>query len=218
MKLEDLSLDEIEKLKEQLKQKEKEKKELLKKEKETYKYLQCEFVDVFFPKLAQAAQSLTLLKAELFENATTIFDMKRSIFGISDESFNNQGSHNLSNNDFSKTIILGRNNIDGWDDEVASAGIGRVNEWLSKQVDDKNENLIEFIRDLLKPNKEGMLKANRVLELHNRAEKMGDEELIDAVNMIKEAYRPVKTTTYVKAKMKDDDGNDVWLNLSMSQA
>jgi hypothetical protein len=75
-----------------------------------------------------------------------------------------------------------------------------------------------MIRDLLRPDRNGMLKASRVVELYSRAVKINDEELIKHVQTIQEAYVPKKTTTFIKAKYKDDDGRDIWLNLSMSSA
>jgi len=106
--------------------------------------------------------------------------------------------------------------VDGWDTDLANAGISGVNDWLAKRITEESKPFIDIIRDLLKPNKDGLLKAPRVLELHNQAEKIGDRELIEKVSMIKEAYRPAKTTTFVKAKFKDADGNNKWLSLSMS--
>ncbi len=218
MNLTDLTPEQRRALKEQLKAEEKAEKEKLKGDKEAYKALQNEFVAQFFPKLVKIAEDLTLSKAELFETARTILDFKRNVYGLSEEQLAQQQSHTISSSDFSKSIILGHNVVDGWDAEVANAGVSRVTEWLGKQTNDANRMLVGMIRDLLKPNKDGLLKAPRVLELMNQAEKIGDQELIDAVNLIREAYRPVKTTTYVKAKFKDEDGRDMFLNLSMSQA
>jgi hypothetical protein len=218
MNIKDLSAEQKAELKAQLEQEEKEAKEQTKQEKEAYKGLQNEFVEGFFPKLMDIVQKLSDSKAELFANASPIFDLKKQVFGISGDEFAKQQSHSISNHDFSKTIILGHNTVDGWDMEVATAGIARVNDWLAKQASEQNQVLVGIIRDLLKPNKEGLLKAPRVLELHNQAEKFGDKELIEAVGMIKEAYRPKKTTTFIKAKTKDENGKDIWLNLSMSQA
>jgi hypothetical protein len=218
MELKDLTPEQKAALKEQLAAEERTEKERIKKEKDTYKTLQHEFVEQFFPKLAEIAGSLTLAKAELFDEVKTILDIKKQLYNITDEAFAQQQSHSISNANYTKTIILGHNVIDGWDSDLASAGIAKVNDWLTKKMKVENQELINIIRDLLKPNKDGLLKANRVMELHTQAEKIGDAELIEAVGIIKEAYRPAKTTTYVKAKMRDDDGRDVWLNLSMSQA
>lgn len=218
MNLNELTPEQRRALKEQLKAEEKAEKEKQKADKEAFKSLQDEFVRLFFPKLVKIAEELTLSKAELFEAASIILELKGNAYGLTEEQLAEQQSYTISSSDFSKSIILGHNVIDGWDTEVANAGVSRVTEWLGKQTNDSNRMLVGMIRDLLKPNKDGLLKAPRVLELMNQAEKIGDQELIDAVNLIREAYRPEKTTTFVRAKFKDEDGKNMFLNLSMSQA
>jgi hypothetical protein len=214
MNLENLSADELEALEAQLAQKKKEKKEKERQEREAFKQLQHEYVEQNFCKLQDVEKNLSTIKAELFENVESILAMKKEVYGIDDK----QQSHSISNIACTKTIIVGHNIVDGWDTDTAAAGVERVNQWLTKKLNDNNADLINIIRDLLKPNQEGILKANRVLELRNQAEKLGDQELISAVAVIQEAYRPKKTTTFIKAKYRNEHGQDVWLNLSMSNA
>lgn len=218
MDINELTPEQIKSLEAQLAEKRKAEKQKMQAEKETLRSLQNEFIDGFFPKLTAIAENLTLSKAELFENVTSILQLKKQILGISDDEFNQQQSHSISNEDFSKTIIIGHNVIDGWDLDTAQAGVSRVNEWLTSKMTEDNTELIGIIRNLLKPNKDGFLKAQRVLELRNNAEKIGDTDLIEAVKMIQDSYQPTKTSTFVKAKFKGEDGKDIWLNLSMSNA
>jgi len=75
---------------------------------------------------------------------------------------------------------------------------------------------VGMVRDLLKPNKEGVLKANRVLDLTRKADELGDPELIEAVKIIRDSHRPDRTSTYVKAMYKDEKGERQYLGLSMS--
>ena len=218
MDLSNLTQEQKDQLKKQLAAEEKAEKQKRDQDRETLKVLQDEFVTKFFPKLVEVAKTLTLAKAELFENAATILALKKSVYGLTDEAMEKQQSHSISTLDFEKTIILGSNTVDGWDMDLATAGIDGVNNWLTSKLNDDNKELVEMIRDLLKPNKDGVLKANRVLELSTRAAKIGDQTLIGEVDKIREAYRPEKTTTFIKAKMKSDIGKDIWLNLSMSNA
>ena len=185
---------------------------------EALKKLQAEFVDKFFPKLVGIAKQLTLSKAEVFDNTKSILALKKEVYGLTDEMMEKQQSHNISTENTDKTIIIGYNVKDGWDKDLAAAGIEKINQWLVSQMKFNNKNLVDMIRDLLKPNKDGILKASRIIDLANRANKMGDQELINAVAEVQAAYRPEKTTTYVKAKYRNEDGQDVWLNLSMSNA
>jgi hypothetical protein len=187
-------------------------------EREALKELTYEFVDAFFPKLVEVAKNLTLSKGEVFDGAHNVLSLKKSVYGMSDEAWEKQQTHTLSSRKCDKTIIVGYNVVDGWDKDLAAVGVDGVNKWLSGKLNENNKELVEMIRDLLRPNKDGLLKANRVLELYNRAVKIGDEALINHVRSIQEAYIPQKTTTFVKAKYKDEDGRDIWLNLSMSNA
>ncbi|MDR3168338.1 MAG: DUF3164 family protein [Candidatus Peribacteria bacterium] len=213
-------LTEVEKdqLLKQLAEEKKLKKQQKEENKEALKELQNEFVNKFFGKLLGVERDLREMKSTIFENAGSILELKQEILGMSDEAMKKQQSHSISNSDYSKTIIIGHNTVDGWDMEQATSGIEKVNNWLEKQLKSNSKDLIAMIRDLLKPNKEGLLKANRVMELSNRANKIGDSELIEAVSEIQQAYHPRKTTTFVKAKYRDKNDQDVWLCLSMSNA
>lgn len=177
-----------------------------------YNQLKHETVEVVFTKLEKVSCELEKVKMELLQEFYSLLDLKNELYGIKEE----QLSHNWSNADASKTIITGFNSIDQWDESV-SAGIAIVNDWLDKKVkDDGSRIMAGMVRDLLKPNKDGVLKASRVLDLSNKAEELGDEELLRGVRVIREAHRPGKTTTYIKAKFKDDKGISHWLGLSMS--
>lgn len=192
-------------------------KERIKQDKDAYKAIQDEFVEKSFPKLVEISDRLTIAKTELFEAARTIIDLKKSVYNITDEELENQQSHSFSNADFSKTIMIGHNVVDGWDPDLAAAGLSKVNNWFTKQANNDNQQFLNMARNLLKPNRDGIMKAPRVLELRNEADKIGDPDLIEGVAMISEAYIPKKSTTFVKAKIKTDEG-EIFLNLSMSSA
>jgi hypothetical protein len=186
-------------------------------ERETLKDLQHEFVEKFFPKLMKAANIASRLNDDVFQGSFNILSLKKQVYRMSDDAFVRQQSHNIPSRDFSRVIVVGYNVVDGWDYDLASAGIEGVNKWLAGKMNDSNRELVDMIRDLLRPNRDGILKANRIIELYNRAVKIGDEELIRHVQTIQEAYIPKKTSTFVKGKFKDEKGQYVWLNLSMSK-
>lgn len=216
MNLDELTPDQIAELEAQIKAKKKAAEDKQKGEKTAYKQLQHEFVEMFFPKLLSIADNLKTAKTELYDSSRSILDLKKEVFKMTDEELSEQKSHSFSNANFSKTITIGHNNIDDWDNETASIGVARVNRWLKEQVTENNKTFVGFVTNLLKPNSEGLLKANRVLELHNEAVNLGDAELIEAVELIKSSLRGKKTSTFVKAKFKNENGHDVWLQLSMS--
>ena len=205
----------------QLAEEEKQKKAKRRDDREALKQLKDEFVSAFFPKLIEISDILAASKTEIFEAANNIVSFSKDIDGISDEEMELQQSHTISTSSFDKTIIIGSNVVDGWDEDLARSGVDGVNKWLVSKMDvsdGEKQKLYSAIRIFLRPNKEGVLKASRIMEMKTWANEMGDIVLIDSVEKIQEAYRPKKTTTYVRAKYRDENGQDVNLNLSMSNS
>lgn len=56
---------------------------------------------------------------------------------------------------------------------------------------------------LLSKDRKGNLKAQKVLELEKLAVKSGDEDFLDGIKIIKDAYRPVPTWPI---RRSDDSG------------
>lgn len=182
-------------------------------EKDMFIAVRNETVERVYGHLKALSDNLAEVKEKMLSDFDTLLEMKAELYGIDDK----QQSHNWTSGDGNVTIITGYNVKDRWDDTVG-AGIARVQAWIDKQLNDQNRNIVEMVRDLLKPNKDGVLRANRVLDLQNSAERIGDKELIEAVKIIREAYRPDRSGSYIKAKSRDGDGNWRWLPLAMSQA
>lgn len=182
-------------------------------EKDMFITVRNETVERVYGHLKALSENLAEVKEKMLSDFGTLLEMKAELYGVDDK----QQSHNWTSADGNVTIITGYNVKDKWDDTVG-AGIARVQAWIDKQLNDQNRNIVEMVRDLLKPNKDGVLRANRVLDLQNSAERIGDTELIEAVKIIREAYRPDRSGSYIKAKYRDGDGNWQWLPLAMSQA
>jgi len=183
-----------------------------KSELKVYQHLKDETVRKVFEKLTNLSSELETRKAEVFAEFKAVLELKGNVYGNKEEQF----SHTFTTDDGDKSIIIGHNTIDRWD-ETISVGIERVNQWLTKLAkDDASALLVGMVRDLLKPNKEGVLKANRVLDLTRKADELGDPELIEAVKIIRDSHRPDRTSTYVKAMFKNSKGERQFLGLSMS--
>jgi hypothetical protein len=52
------------------------------------------------------------------------------------------------------------------------------------------------------------------MEMMQEANKRGDQELIDKIQIIVDAYRPIKTKIYIIAKYRDDKQNE-WRTLPL---
>lgn len=203
-------------LREQLEAEEMAEKEAEKRKKQDYSALKDEQVKATFKKLQALSTSLELEKVDIFNQFGSLLSLKKDLYNLSDEQMELQQSHTFTTSEGTESILIGSNVIDRWSDDL-HVGIDKINVWLDKQItDEKSERLVSFYRDLLKPNKDGVLRANRVLEMGNKAREYGDKELIEAVSFIQSQYRPVKTSTYVKAKYLDENGVWQWLALSMS--
>jgi len=200
-------------LREQIEAEERAEKEKANKMRDDYESLKEEQISVSFRFLQALSLNLEEIKVDIFNQFGAILAMKKELYNLSDEQMELQQSHTFTNKANDKSLIIGSNAIDGWTDDV-NVGIQGINEWIDTKITDPDDRAI--IRTLLKPDKTGVLKANRVLELSNEAHKRGDQELIKHVNFVQAQYRPVKTSTYVKAKFKDANGVWQWLALTMS--
>jgi len=194
---------------------EEEKKQELKHKKDiaTYNKEKYAAVDGLFGLLQEISESLISAKAQVYNKLEALLAKKNDLYNVSET----QLSHSWTNETGTVTIITGFNTIDRWDESV-SVGTEKVNLWLEGQMRKTNPKFVALVRELLKPNKEGVLKASRILDLQNQAESFGDPELIQAVMLIREAHRPQHSGTFIKAKFRDSDGRWQWLPLSMSQA
>jgi hypothetical protein len=187
-----------------------------KRERDTYEELKSMAITDSFDLLVKASQLLIDTKEQVFQNFSDILSLKKGVFNLTDEQMDRQESHSFTTQDGKITIILGANTIDKWD-ETVDVGVLMVKDYLKTLAkDEASGHLVGMITDLLKPNKDGVLKANRVLDLAKKASEIGDAKLIEAVEIIRNAYRPTKTSTYIKARFKNEKNEDVYLPLSIS--
>lgn len=200
-------------LREQLEAEERAEKEAEKRLRSDYNVLKNDQVEATFRRLQNLSSNLEHEKVDIFNQFGSLIAMKKEIYNLSNDQLDMQQSHTFTNAAMDKSIILGSNVIDRWTDDV-HIGVDGVKSWLEKGIADEKSK--GFIRAFLKPNKDGVLKASRVLEMSQEANKIGDRELIGHIDFIRDQYRPMKTSTYVKAKWRDDNGVWQWLALSMS--
>ena len=184
-------------------------KEAKRKEKiKEYKGIVDETVRENFNKVEKLAEILKNTKLEIFKSFEAI---KEELYGIKET----QRSHTFTTSDGSLSIIIGHRIIDSFDDTVHS-GIAKVKDYISKLTTNKQPELEKLIDLLLKKDKNGNLKASRVLELEAIANENGNETLLEGVKIIKEAYKPSKSSTYVEAYYKDKTGKMVSVPLSIT--
>ncbi|MGE4589831.1 MAG: DUF3164 family protein [Acidaminococcaceae bacterium] len=214
--LDQLTPQQIEDLTKKLKEKQQLEADKRRRDREAYEELKDMAIRESFQLLNNLSKMIMEVREQVFNNFDDVLSLKQIVFSLTDEQMERQESHTFTSSDGQLSIIIGNNTVDRWD-ETVDVGITRVNEWLKSMAkDEESGKLVSFIHDMLKPNKDGVLKASRILDLSKKAAEFGDKKLIEAVELIREAYRPSKTSQYIKVKMKGDKGQDVYLPLSMS--
>lgn len=212
MNINNLTPEQLELLKAQIAESEKAKKEKKEKERETYKQLVNNTVPDVFEHLKNVSQYLASAKNKAFADMQTLVDMKYELFKVKET----QQSHTFTTDDNRYSIKLGYRIVDGWDDTVNS-GVAKVKEYLKSLAKDaETASLVDIILGLLKPDSKGDLKASRVLELRKHAERLKNDDLTDAVDIINKAYKPKRTCSFVEAVWQDENGKEHSLPLSMS--
>lgn len=206
-----LTEEQKEELKKQLAEEEAQKEKKRKEKIQDYKNLVDDCVMKAIKKVQYISEMIATGKKEIQDTFKAILDLKAEVYGIKD----NQQSHTFTTTDGKYTIILGHRVIDNFDDTVHS-GIAKVNNYISRVVKDENKQLQDIINLLLKRDKNGNLKASRVMELEKIASEIQDEQLTEGVKIIKEAWQPMKSKTFIEAYYKDEHGNKKIIPLSVT--
>lgn len=187
-------------------------------EQAAYKELVKESIPPAVKRLEEISDMLQQAKADTFEFFRDILTTKAEVYGVKED----QQSHTFSAGDY--TITIGYNINDGWDDTV-TAGITRVREFIaslteSEETDPdkikKNSFLVNNLMKYMKMDRQGNLNANRVLEMQKEAENSGYTELIESIQIIREAYKPSRSTWFIEATKRGANGKKINIPLSMS--
>lgn len=182
-------------------------------QKDAYMQMKDQFLERNLEKLKALSDQMQALKKEIFDDAETLIKLKDELFHTKTDRQSNTFSHESGK----YSISLGNRINEGWDD-TCEQGIEKVKEFLQTLAkDDNSAALVETIMRLIAKNNKGMLKASKVLELEKLANKIQSAELTEGLNIIKNSYRPKPTCQFISVTMKDDNGNDKQLPLSLSQ-
>lgn len=199
-------------LKAQLEAEEKAEKARVQNERDTYKELVDTTVRSNVRKLQELSSEMERIKTEVFSEFATLIRTKNELFSTK----MNRQSDTFTTQDGMMSITLGNRVNEGWDDTV-EAGIAKVKEYLATLAkDDNSAALVETVMGLLAKDRKGALKANKVLELERLAVKSQNPDFLDGISIIKQAYRPVPTCQFISVKLKDGNGVESQLPLSLS--
>lgn len=180
-----------------------------------YKKLVGDTVDELFPKITEISADLAAKKKEIRSAFDTILEMKGELYGVKD---GGQFSHQFISADGKRRIRIGANVLDNYDDTV-NAGIEKVHTYINSLAkDSETQMLVDVILKLLSKDSKGTLKASKVLQLQQMAEKTGNADFIEGVKIIRDAYKPVESKSYVRAEYKNEAGAWISVPLGMTEA
>lgn len=212
MDYEKLTEKEKAELRAKLEAEDKAKKQKRQEDRETYKTLTDKFVTTNIKKLQNLSSQMMLVKQEVFRDADLLINMKDELFKTKVD----RRSNTFTTQDGLMSITLGNRVNEGWDDTV-NAGIAKVKDYLASLAkDDDTAALVETVMGLLAKDRKGNLKASKVLELEKLAQKKQDEMFLDGIAIIRAAYRPEPSCQFIEVTLKDENGNEIKLPLSLA--
>ncbi len=186
-------------------------KESKKEDRKAYKELVQQELPNAILLLQHVSQKLAEVKTEVFQQLIALVEMKQNLYGVKAK----QQTHTFSL-DNGDTITLGYRVTDGWDDTVVE-GIAKINDFMaSLATNEKTAKLVKAINNLLKKDAKGNLKANRVIELQNLASEFNSPLFSDGVEIIQQAYKPIKSVYFIDAATINDACEKVNIPLSIS--
>lgn len=167
------------------------------------------------PVLRELSEQIRTIKNTVFDNFDTILKMKAEVLGLTKDG---QRSHTFTSGDGNLRIILGVNAVDGYLDTVED-GISMVRGYIeSLAKDETSKALVKAVLRLLSRDQNGNIKASRVLQLSRMAAETGNEQFIEGVQIIEEAYRPTETRRYIRAEYKNEKGAWTGIPLGITEA
>lgn len=180
-------------------------------DRDAYKKMVNEYLPGFMDNIKACSEQLSALKLSIFKDSKILLDLKNNAYNVKDT----QQSHTFTD-DKGNTITYGFRVLDNWDDTV-TAGIDKVKAFITSLAkDEATGKLVHAVNQLLKKDAKGNLKASRVLELTKLAEEWNDETFTDAVNIIRQSYKPMRSAFYIEASVTDAQGKKVSVPLSIT--
>lgn len=185
-----------------------------KKMREDYREMVDDVIESVMPKLVKVSDELSAYKKMVFEEFSTILQMKADMFKMEKEVELDNKSHTFTNSKGMMRIVLGHYVTDGYLDTVEE-GIAKVQDYIQSLASDENSKaLIKMVMRLLAKDSKGTLKASRVIQLRKMAEESGNSAFIEGVRIIEESYQPQVSRTFLKAYHKDSD-TGAWIQIPL---
>lgn len=164
--------------------------------------------------LVDTSKSMRDRKERVFGMFDQLIDMKRDVIGLKE---GGQRSHTFTNTDSTMRVTLGYNVVDGYLDTV-NEGIELVHQYLgSLASDEKSKTLVSMVLQLLSTDRQGNLKASRIVQLRRYAEDSGSDEFMEGVRIIENSYNPTMTKRFISCQVKDKNNAWRYIPLGMTE-
>lgn len=209
----DMTADELEELKrfreQKAKDEERARKEAAVKE---YEAMVDEAVREAVEHAKKAQYHLSSAKKSICDTFATVVSLREELYKTKE----GRRSNTFTNSDSTARVTVGYNAVANYKD-TCSVGIDMVNAYLtSLAVDENSKALTDMVRVLLDDRtKSGVLKPDNVLRLEQLASESKNEQFIDGVRIIRDAYIPTLTKQYVKVEVKGEEDN-AWHTMPLS--
>lgn len=208
-----LSPEQLQELQRQMREQQRAQEEKKRADREAYKQLVDETVEKVYNELKAVAGELQKKKNAVMEEMSRVISLKDELFGIKD----GQATNTFTTSDGKLSLCIGYRTINDYDATLGN-GIAKVKEYIaSLATDEKTGELVDMIESLLRTDKNGNMRPNRVLELSKLASKIDDIGFREGVAIIQQAYTPRKSSTFITA-WENTEAGKVYLPLSMTNA
>jgi hypothetical protein len=197
----------------ELMKEQKENEEKIREQRIGYKDAVNKLIPKLFVQLKKCSEQLSDAKTRVYKELSGLVDKKSEVYNRDQDQY----SHSFTTED-GICIIIGYRMNDGWDD-TADVGIQKVGDYIQSLGKDANsKKLVATVMRLLSKDSKGNLKASRVLQLKKLADDIGDPAFKDAIQIIQDAYRPVRSKQFVTCRYKDETGQMKELALNIGDA
>lgn len=199
-------------------QKEQERKAILESKKQMREDLQKLVDEVLVDALSDLKSCSRMLKdckERVIKTLSAVVELRKEV--NEEEGKKEQDSFTFTDSKGEKRIRIGYNMNDGYLDQVEE-GIAKVKNYMSGLAkDDASKELVDLVMRLLARDQKGNLKASRVIQLSQIAEKSDSEEFKEGIQIIREAYRPTRSKLYIRAseKVKKENGESDWEDIAL---
>lgn len=163
--------------------------------------------------LRECNERLVATKEKVIGTFSALMELRKEV--NEEEGKKEQDTFMFTNSEGTQRIRIGYNMSDGYLDQV-EVGIAKVKAYLeSLAKDEQSKELIGLVLRLLARDQKGNLKASRVMQLYQLAEKSGNEEFREGIRIIQEAYRPTRSKLFIRCSVKEPekDWQDIGLGI-----